>query len=119
MKKHHSIDYIEMATTDMFVQKDFYHKLFGWEYTDYGPDYCAFVGSGIEGGFDKSVTANPEGVRVIFYSDDLEQSRGDVVTAGGEIHKDIFSFPGGRRFHFLDPSGNHFAIWSDKEAGEN
>ncbi|NNF07767.1 MAG: VOC family protein, partial [Candidatus Eisenbacteria bacterium] len=37
-----------------------------------------------------------------------------VVAAGGQICREIFEFPGGRRFHFLDPSGNELAVWSDK-----
>jgi predicted enzyme related to lactoylglutathione lyase len=37
-----------------------------------------------------------------------------IIFARGSITKDIFSFPGGKRFHFVDPSENELAVWSDK-----
>ena len=51
--------------------------------------------------------------------DDLEAAFDAVTKAGGVIAKPIFSFPGGRRFHFIDPSGSELAVWSDDaRAGE-
>jgi predicted enzyme related to lactoylglutathione lyase len=42
--------------------------------------------------------------------DDLEAYLGKVQGAGAKIVQPIFGFPGGRRFHFLDPNGNELAI---------
>jgi len=52
-------------------------------------------------------------VLVVLYHSDLESIKNKIIEAGGDITQEIFSFPGGRRFHFADPSGNDLAIWSD------
>lgn len=91
--------------------------MFGWLFEDYGPEYSAFEGKGLMGGFylaDLSSDAGKGGALMVFYSEDLEQTERDVLDAGGEINHDKFSFPGGRRFHFREPSGNEMAVWSDK-----
>ncbi|MFT5275964.1 MAG: putative enzyme related to lactoylglutathione lyase [Saprospiraceae bacterium] len=49
---------------------------------------------------------------MVFYSEKLEETQAKIETAGGDISTAIFSFPGGRRFHFKDPNGNEFAAWS-------
>lgn len=89
---------------------------FGWHFTDYGPDYVAFSESGLEGGF-RSIEEGEDlmnGALVILYHENLPAIKDQVIKAGGKIVQEIFSFPGGRRFHFADPSGNELAIWSDK-----
>lgn len=111
------INYLEFPTTNIDGSKHFFNTLFGWQFTDYGPDYSAFSDDNIDGGFyhSEQVSSQDKGsVLVVFYSDDLEQLQQRVEAAGGHILKSIFTFPGGRRFHFSDPSGNEFAIWSDK-----
>ena len=110
------IDYVEFQATDIRATKDFYGAAFGWTFTDYGPDYVAFDDGGrMEGGFAKTTTKLAGGtVLVILYSPNLEKTQATVVRAGGRVAKPIFSFPGGRRFHFLDPNGNELAVWSDK-----
>lgn len=115
MKKT-SINYIEFKAKDLGEIKEFYSKAFGWEFTDYGPTYTAFDNSGVEGGF-RIAEAGEEivnGVLVVLYHEDLMAIKERVLQSGGILVKDIFSFPGGRRFHFADPSGNELAIWSDK-----
>lgn len=111
------IDYLELPCADFEPIVVFYENTFGWEFTDYGPDYQAFADGSIEGGFRradlKATTANGS-VLVVFYANNLERTRDKVVANGGEIIEDIFSFPGGRRFHFADPNGNELAVWSDK-----
>jgi predicted enzyme related to lactoylglutathione lyase len=99
--------------------KRFFQETFGWTFVDYGPDYAAFAGQGLDGGFFKSELAarTHEGsALIVFYSEDLEATLTKVVAAGAEIIKPIFSFPGGRRFHFAEPSGNEFAVWSEPAA---
>jgi len=111
---HHTINYIEMPATDMQAMKDFYGSLFDWEFIDYGPEYCEFRDKTITGGFDTSLSPSKTGVTVILYSDNLEDSEQAVINAGGAITIPTFEFPGGRRFHFSDPTGNHLAIWTEK-----
>jgi uncharacterized protein len=108
------IDYVEFMASDLEEIKSFYSKAFGWKFTDYGETYVAFSNSGLQGGFEKSDQPIVNGALVILYHDNLEEMQKKVVDAKGVITQDIFSFPGGRRFHFTDPSGNELAIWSDK-----
>ncbi len=110
---HHAIDYIELSVTDVAIAKAFYAGAFGWEFNDYGPDYCGIKGEGREvGGLRKEATVRVGGPLVVLYSRDLEASLGSVREAGGKIVKEPFAFPGGRRFEFADPSGNVLAVWS-------
>lgn len=113
---HHDdrIDYIEFSATDIPATKAFYAGAFGWTFTDYGPDYVAFEDGETGGGFAKVASNKTGGPLVILYSSALEKTQATVVAKGGRISKPIFAFPGGRRFHFLDPNGNELAVWSDK-----
>ena len=108
------IDYIEFWTTDMDEVKRFYSEAFGWEFTDYGPDYSSFADGRLNGGFRLGSEVQPGGPLVVLYSTKLEEIEARVSQCGGQIVQEIFSFPGGRRFHFTDPSGNELAIWSDQ-----
>jgi len=117
MSHHHKINYVEFPAKDMYKTKMFFAKAFGWKFQDYGTEYCAFSSAGIDGGFFKSslVSESKTGsVLIVLYSEHLESSIKDIEQAGGKIVKEIFEFPGGRRFHFADPNGNEFAVWSDK-----
>lgn len=114
MPLHEKINYLELPASDIGATKAFFTKVFGWEFEDYGPDYCAFANQGVDGGFYRSDLASQtdQGAALpVFYSDNLQQTLDKVIAAGGEIIKPIFDFPGGRRFHFLEPSGNEFAVW--------
>lgn len=106
------INYIEFPATDLPAVKKFYIKAFGWEFTDYGPEYAAFSDGTLEGGFTAGKVAKNSGPLVILYTDVLEDLLKKVKESGGKIAREIYSFPGGRRFHFLDPSGNELAVWS-------
>ena len=117
MSEHHKINYVELPAKDIHKTKVFYSVVFGWSFVDYGPEYVAITGAGLDGGFylsELTSLAAQGSALVVLYSEDLESSREAVISAGGEIAKDIFSFPGGRRFHFYDPNGNELAVWSDK-----
>ena len=113
MEDNH-INYIELKANNLEIIKEFYSKTFNWTFTDYGPTYVAFSDSGLEGGFEKSDAEIVNGALVVLYHSSLEKVKDKVVKSGGLISKDTFSFPGGRRFHFLDPAGNELAVWSDK-----
>ncbi len=106
------IDYVEFGVADIARSKAFYGDAFGWTFTDYGPDYCEFSDGRMKGGFTTLSPVSPGGALVVLYGDDLAELQRRVEAAGGRIAKPIFDFPGGRRFHFLDPDGYELAIWS-------
>ena len=107
------ITYIEFTANDLEAVKRFYNACFNWKFTDYGPTYTAFSGSGVEGGFALTEEEIANGALVVLYHSNLETVRQKIVDAGGAITREIFSFPGGRRFHFTDPAGNELAVWSE------
>lgn len=119
MKKHEKLDYVEFPASRPERTREFFAAAFGWSFEEFGPDYCAFSGQGLDGGFYRSPlysTTQNGAALLVFYSEDLEATQASVEAAGGRIEKPIFDFPGGRRFHFCEPSGNEFAVWSDKTA---
>src|SRR5690606_24698521 len=102
---------------DMAATKAFFSQVFGWEFQDYGPEYMAFSNAGLEGGFflsDQTASTAHGSALVVFYSENLAATQEKITVAGGSVVKPVFAFPGGRRFHFADPNGNEFAVWSDK-----
>ena len=110
---HHAIDYIELTVTDLPEAKRFYGAAFGWAFNDYGPEYAGIQGQGREvGGLRQDAHVRAGGPLVVLYSRTLDDTMTKVKKAGGRIVKEPFSFPGGRRFHFSDPSGNELAVWS-------
>ncbi|MDG1733112.1 MAG: VOC family protein [Thalassotalea sp.] len=117
MSQHEKINYLEFPASDMQATKTFYSDVFAWQLVDYGPDYCSFNDGTINGGFYKSdVNSSYEqgSILIVFYSNHLEETAAKVLNNNGKIVKPIFEFPGGRRFHFTDPSGNELAVWSDR-----
>ncbi|MDM1292996.1 VOC family protein [Sphingobacterium sp. N143] len=111
---HEQIQYLEFLSNDLERAKQFYTKSFGWKFTDYGPEYTAFEGEYVDGGFTIG-TFQHGSILVVIYSNDLTATRDQVIQAGGTIVKDIFNFPGGRRFQFNDPDGYELAVWSFAE----
>lgn len=108
------IDYLEFTVRDMAESKRFYNEAFGWTFNDYGDVYAGIQrGDGEAGGFMVGEPA-PGGVLVILYSGDVDASIEAVKKAGGTIVKELYDFPGGRRFHFTDPNGYELAVWTDK-----
>jgi len=119
MNEHEKINYVEFPAQNIQATKSFFESVFGWSFIDYGPDYSAFSNQGIDGGFFKSElnsTTEKGSALIVLYSKDIEASLTKIEQAGGLIVKPIFSFPGGRRFHFTEPSGNELAVWSDVSA---
>jgi predicted enzyme related to lactoylglutathione lyase len=111
---HLRIDYVEFATPDVARAKEFYAAAFGWIFKDYGADYASFDDGRMTGGFFTAAPA-PAGCnpRIVVFATDLEAAAARVVAAGGRLVKEPFEFPGGRRFHFVDPTGLELAVWSD------
>ncbi len=116
VNKHEKINYVEFPAKDIKATKIFFTEVFGWSFVDYGPEYTAFSNEGIDGGFYQSDLASSTvngSALIVFYSEDLEHTKSKIESEGGVILKPVFQFPGGRRFHFSDPNGNEFAVWSD------
>jgi predicted enzyme related to lactoylglutathione lyase len=107
------VDYLEFPAADIDATKAFYSRVFAWKFTDYGPDYTSFEDGRLTGGFWKAAAVVRGGCLVVIYAADLEATQAEIVAAGCTIVKPIFSFPGGRRFHFTDPNGNELAVWSE------
>lgn len=111
------IDYLELPARDLDAVQSFYEQAFAWVFTDYGPDYRAFTDGKLDGGFYRAETYSSTdngAALIVLYAAELESARARICTAGGRIVKDIFTFPGGRRFHFSDPNGNELAVWSEQ-----
>jgi hypothetical protein len=117
MPEHESINYIEYPAVDLVATKRFFERVFDWQFVDYGADYSAFSESGLDGGFYRSVlastTARGSGL-MVFYSANIKRTQTKIEQHGGKVNKALFNFPGGRRFHFIEPSGNEFAVWSEQ-----
>ena len=116
MNQHEKMNYVEFPAKDLAGTKAFFESVFGWSFTDYGPEYTAFENQGLDGGFFQSDLASSTekgAALIVFYSNQLEATLAKVEKAGGSILRPIYSFPGGRRFHFAEPSGNEFAVWGE------
>jgi predicted enzyme related to lactoylglutathione lyase len=116
--RHHAIDYIEFTVHDLDQAKLFYAAAFGWQFNDYGPSYAGIQnpagGDAPEvGGLTVDAETRPAGPLVLLYSTDLDGSVSAVTEAGGKVVNGPYEFPGGRRFHFTDPSGNELGVWAE------
>ncbi|AZG36653.1 VOC family protein [Shewanella psychromarinicola] len=116
MSQHHSINYLEIPVKDIIATKAFFTQVFGWQFQDYGPEYSCFLKVGIDGGFYRAecqFTLAKGSPLIVLYSQDLGATAAQIIQAGGQITKAVFSFPGGRRFHFSDTNGNEYGVWSE------
>ncbi len=116
MPQHEKLNYVEFPARDLAATKTFFEGVFGWEFLDYGPDYTAFSNQGLDGGFYRAETCSQTArgaALLVFYSADIAATEAKVLAHGGQICRPLFDFPGGCRFHFLEPSGNEFAVWSE------
>lgn len=112
---HHALDYVELPVADLPAARAFYQQAFGWQFNEYGPAYAgikASSGDGEVGGLDATAGADQRTPLVMLYSDDLEASVAAVRAAGGTVVNGPYDFPGGRRFHFTDPSGTELGVWA-------
>lgn len=104
-------NFIELPVRDLAATKGFYEKAFGWSMAEFGPNYACTMTGDVDLGLQADPADAPKAPLVVMAVDDLETALTAVTAAGGKITKPIFSFPGGRRFHFTDPSGNELAVW--------
>lgn len=113
MREDNKIDYIELPGTDLAATRGFYEQALGWTFTDYGPAYAAFDGAAVDGGINADPEDRSKAPLVVLYAHDLDAMQARLAAAGAKIVRPIYTFPGGRRFHFTDPSGNELAVWSE------
>ena len=116
MDQTNKICYVEFHAADLEKTKAFFERAFGWSVTDYGPDYTSFVDGRIAGGFarsDKRASMAKGSALVVLFHPRLEEALARVLEHGGKITQEIFSYPGGRRFHFTEPSGNELSVCSE------
>lgn len=107
------IDYVEFTSPKLEETQAFFTRAFGWDYIDYGPDYRDITNAGLGGGIERGdERGEPIAPLVVLKADDLEAMLDQVRAAGAEITKEIFEFPGGRRFQFKEPGGTEMAVWS-------
>lgn len=105
-------DYLEFTTGDVAASRAFYTQAFGFEHTDYGPEYTAIHAGDLEIGLVRSEAKPP---LAGFRTDDLEAAMATIREAGGAITQEPYPFPGGRRFHFSDPGGNELMVYQADE----
>lgn len=119
MPAENRIDYVEIPVSDPARAVEFFSALFGWQFQDWGPDYQSFTDGRLEGGLRRAAAPAPAtGVLLVFYSEDLERDVDRITGLGGAISQDAYDFPGGRRFHFTDPGGNEYAMWTAADPQE-
>jgi len=117
MRAENRIDYVEIPVTDLKKARKFFSAFFGWSFPEWGDDYMSFNDGRLDGGFRRAAEIAPStGVLVVFYSEDLKRDFERVQELGATISEPIFAFPGGRRFHFVDPTGTEYAMWSAQPA---
>lgn len=109
-KQRVTIDYVEFTSPNLEKSQAFFSQTFGWEYVDYGPDYKDIQGAGLGGGIERGDLRAP---LIVLKADDLDAMLEEVRAAGAEITKEIFDFPGGRRFQFKEPGGTEMAVWKE------
>lgn len=117
MNEHEKMNYVEFPAKDIAATKKFFSSVFNWSFIDYGEEYTSFKDAGLNGGFYQSdlCTSTKNGAAlIVFYSQDLKQTQEKIEASNGLIVRPVFDFPGGQRFHFEDPNGNEYAVWSDK-----
>jgi uncharacterized protein len=120
MKKqiNNHINFIEFPSKsidDLIKTRQFYQDIFGWSFKEWGDDYIDTSDSGVSCGINADSGQNSHAPLIVIYVKDLEDIRKQISSAGCKISREIFEFPGGRRFHYIDPAGNELAVWSDIE----
>lgn len=105
------LDYVELPATDIAATSAFYERAFGWSMTQFAPTYSATTSGDTDIGLQADESDRPMAPLPVIQVKDLEAALAAVEGAGGQIVKPILPFPGGRRFHFRDPSGNELAVW--------
>ena len=110
------LDYVELPTSALDESVRFYEAAFGWDMSRFGPTYAATTTGDTDVGLQADSAEAANGPLPVIRVDDVDAAASAVEAAGGDITRPVFTFPGVRRFHFRDPSGNELAAW--ESAGE-
>jgi len=102
-------NFIELPTRDLAASQRFFEQVFGMQMTGFGPTYACTMTGDVDLGLQADQTEATRAPLPVIDVKDLEATLAAVTAGGAAITKPIFGFPGGRRFHFLDPSGNELA----------
>ena len=116
MNKHEKMNYVEFPANNLMATKTFFENTFGWAFEDFGSEYTSFNNETLGGGFFKAKEASKQvngGALIVFFSENIEKTQAKIEACGGVITQKTFEFPGGKRFHFEEPSGNEFAVWGE------
>lgn len=105
------ITYVELPAAALAASKAFYSAAFDMALTDFGPSYSCTMTAVTDLGLQGDLSCASSAPLPVILVEDLEGTFASVTAAGGQITAPIFVFPGGRRFHFRDPSGNELAAW--------
>ncbi len=103
------LNYVELPVREIGATRSFYESVFGWSMTEFAPTYAATITGDTDIGLQADAAEAPEAPLPVIEVEDLEAALHAVEQAGGRIVRPTFAFPGGRRFHFVDPSGNELA----------
>lgn len=103
------LNYVELPVRAIGPARAFYEQAFGWSLAEFGPTYAATTSGDTDIGLQADPAETTSAPLAVIEVEDLEAAQRAVEGAGGTVTKPIFAFPGGRRFHFLDPSGNEVA----------
>ena len=107
------LNYLELPVGDLNATQSFYEDALGWTFARFGPSYASTTTGDTDLGLQADAAEATASMLPVIQVDDLEATLARVETAGGEVTRPIFAFPGGRRFHFRDPAGNELAVWSE------
>jgi len=105
------LNYVEMPVADIARAGAFFRRAFGWNFTDYGPEYAAHEEAPCQLGLNGSTEHGIAAILPVIETEDLEATHDLVIEAGGTITREIFAFPGGRRFHFREPGGLELGVY--------
>jgi hypothetical protein len=101
--------YVELPVRDSQAARSFYEGAFGWSLTEFAPTYHATLSGDTDIGLQGDEAEASAAPLPVIEVDDLEAALAAVERNGGSVTRPIFDYPGGRRFHFRDPSGNELA----------
>jgi len=104
------LNYLELPVADTVQATTFYGAVFGWAFSDFGPTYAASTTGDTDIGFQADEAQKTAAALPVIEVDDIHAALAAVETAGGRVTMAIFTFPGGRRFHFVDPDGHELAV---------
>lgn len=103
------LNYLELPVGNVAGVKRFYADAFGWTFADFGSSYAATTTGDTDVGLQGDRAEATARLLPVIQVDDLDATLHAIEAAGGTVTVPVFTFPGGRRFHFRDPAGHELA----------